>query len=124
MATDSLDDLKQSILDLSGEDRDRLLRRLTREAAYDEYHASTTSAEETPLEAYCREYPEDPLCARVAGRGAMSTEAPTRRPTSPSGASETERYPSRDYRSHVRGFPSGGGCVEAWEFLSAMRGGH
>ena len=124
MATDSLDDLKQSILELSGEDRDRLLRRLAWDAAYDEYHTSTASEEETPLEAYCREYPEDPLCARVAGRGTTSTVMPTRMPTSQSGASEAERHPGQDYRSHVQGFPSGGGCAEAWEFLSAMRGGH
>ncbi|WP_380674308.1 hypothetical protein [Salinigranum sp. GCM10025319] len=120
MATESLDDLKESILDLSAEDRNRLLRRVAAGVT-----ADPDDQEGTPFEAYCREYPDDPLCAGAVPAWGTSTSTPTPPPMTLQGSpTRPSRRQSHPDRSHLRGFPSGGGCAEAWEFLSAMRGGN
>jgi hypothetical protein len=121
MATESLDGLKESILDLSAEDRNRLLRRLGTGIADDSTLTSPAHREETPFEVHCREYPEDPLCTGAVPTWGMPTPPPVTPQGPPTSSSRSQSHADR---RHLRGFPSGGGCTEAWEFLSAMRGGH
>lgn len=115
MTTDSLDDLKASILDLPGEDRNRLLRRVIRETDYAGRRMPAERHVETPLEAYCREYSDDPICTG-------STTLPSSSAT-PTSVTRTRRRGDQSDRSHLRGLPSGGGSTEAWEYLSGVREG-
>ncbi|NEU57570.1 hypothetical protein [Halorussus sp. MSC15.2] len=89
-------ELSDRIADLTPEERRVILAALEIDR-----HAETTDRRDR-VAAYCDEYPYDPLCRkfdRLIG----------------------DSRSDRRVGDHLDGFADGGGCPEAWEYLSAYR---
>lgn len=109
----SMDELRNQIKDLSASEQTRLFKKYLSQTEHRIEQASGN-----PWLDYCRRHPEDPLCRHYQGvsdQRSRSSKQEERRLKSSEG-----REPQEDY---LRNMPSGGGCTEAWEYLSEYRRG-